>query len=265
MSDNAPFFTHAPVNAASNPIAVRVNERGEPTRVNQPKIIIIGLPRTGTTSVSVALLEQGLKVAHMAFTKEAFMQADAISDAPCFSDFQQLDTLFPKAKFVYLTRDLSAWVPSMQMLLSRMLPHLDDKTGRFHPILKRSFRHTFGVGDVTDPQDAAHLMACYQKHQQHVQRYFADREDVLTLDISADDSLNQLLRFLAIKPEHKLAATTHKLNETPIRDTAKSMPFTFPKLNVGRNVASWDEYKHPNKVSSNAAGPDKRKYFNYKL
>lgn len=209
------------------------------------KIIIIGLPRTGTTSVSVALLEQGLKVAHMAFTKAAFMQADAISDAPCFSDFKQLDELFPGAKFIYLDRELDSWVLSMQMLLSRMLPHLDDKTGRFHPIMKRSFRHCFGVGEVQDPQDEQHLIDCYQRHKTEVVNYFAGRHDLLCIDISQQGALGQLLAFMG------LAATENQQN--------------FPKLNVGRNVASWDEYKHPNKISANASGPDKRKFFDYKI
>ncbi|QGS48322.1 sulfotransferase family protein [Shewanella putrefaciens] len=210
------------------------------------KVIFIGLPRTGTTSVSVALLEQGLKVAHMAFTKEAFMQADAISDAPCFSDFKQLDELFPKAKFVYLDRELDSWVPSMQMLLSRMLPHLDAKIGRFHPIMKRSFRHTFGVGVVENPQDEQHLIDCYQHHKTEVFNYFAGRQDLLSIDVSQQGALGQLLAFMELT-----SAENHNLS--------------FPKLNVGRNVASWDEYKHPNKISANAAGPEKRKYFDYKV
>ncbi|MEL4251408.1 sulfotransferase family protein [Shewanella xiamenensis] len=209
------------------------------------KVIFIGLPRTGTTSVSVALLEQGLKVAHMAFTKAAFMQADAISDAPCFSDFKQLDKLFSEAKFVYIDRELDSWVPSMQMLLSRMLPHLDAKTGRFHPIMKRSFRHSFGVGIVENPQDEQHLIDCYQSHKAEVVNYFAGRHDLLSINVSQQGALGQLLAFMG------LAASENQQN--------------FPKLNVGRNVASWDEYKHPNKISANASGPDKRKFFDYKI
>ncbi|WP_297897311.1 sulfotransferase family protein [Shewanella sp.] len=218
------------------------------------KIIIIGLPRTGTTSVSVALLEQGLKVAHMAFTKAAFMQADAISDAPCFSDFKQLDELFPGAKFIYLDRKLDSWVPSMQMLLSRMLPHLDDKTGRFHPIMKRSFRHCFGVGEVQEPQDEQHLIDCYQRHKTEVVNYFAGRHDLLCIDISQQGALGQLLQFMA-QPTDATSVEAHH----PLTD------LSFPRLNIGRNVASWDEYKHPNKISANASGPDKRKFFDYKI
>lgn len=218
------------------------------------KVIFIGLPRTGTTSVSVALLEQGLKVAHMAFTKAAFMQADAISDAPCFSDFKQLDKLFPDAKFAYLDRDLSAWVPSMQMLLSRMLPHLDDKTGRFHPIMKRSFRHSFGVGEVQNPQDEQHLIGCYQRHQREVFTYFARRNNFLSIDVSQQGALGQLLQFMA-----------QPTNATPVESYHPITELSFPRLNIGRNVASWDEYKHPNKISANASGPDKRKFFDYKI
>ncbi|NMD51685.1 sulfotransferase family protein [Shewanella sp. DNRA4] len=232
---------------ATKPSAIKPNAIKHESVVaeQKQKVIFIGLPRTGTTSVSVALLEQGLKVAHMAFTKAAFMQADAISDAPCFSDFKQLDELFPEAKFVYLDRELDSWVPSMQMLLSRMLPHLDAKTGRFHPIMKRSFRHSFGVGMVENPQDEQHLIDCYQRHNAEVVNYFAGRHDLLSIDVSQQGALGQLLAFMG------LAASENQQN--------------FPKLNVGRNVASWDEYKHPNKISANASGPDKRKFFDYKI
>ena len=84
------------------------------------KLFIIGLPRTGTTSLSVALLDYSFKVAHPAYTKRAFELADVISDAPTFCDFRQLDGLFPGSKFVYLERSLALWVPSMRMLLNKI-------------------------------------------------------------------------------------------------------------------------------------------------
>ena len=213
------------------------------------KIFIIGLPRTGTTSVSVALLEQGLTVAHQAFTKQAFMLADAVSDAPCFSDYQQLDALFPNAKFVYLDRPLDKWLPSMQMLLSRMLVHLDKDEGRFHPIMKRSFNHCFDIWQVEDVFNDDHLTACYQRHQQQVLSYFAGRDDFIAIDISVAGSLTALLQFIDL----------FMVNE------AECPQLNFPKLNMGRNVASWDEYKHPNKISANASGPENRKFFDYRL
>ena len=223
------------------------------------KVFIIGLPRTGTTSVSVALLEQGLTVAHQAFTKQAFMLADAVSDAPCFSDYQQLDRLFPNAKFVYLDRPLDKWLPSMQMLLSRMLVHLDKDKGRFHPVMKRSFNHCFDIWQVDDVFDDSHLTACYLRHQQQVLDYFTGRDDFIALDISVTGNFAALLQFIGLpKPN-----TTEfpQLNFPQL----STLQLSFPQLNMGRNVASWDEYKHPNKISANASGPDKRKFFDYRL
>ncbi|MCG9698134.1 sulfotransferase family protein [Shewanella sp. Isolate11] len=216
------------------------------------KIFIIGLPRTGTTSMSVALLNLGFKVAHQAFTQQTFELANVVSDAPCFSDYRQLHRLYPNAKFIYLDRALDVWLPSMQMLLGRMLVHLDETQGRFHPILKRSFNHSFGIFSVDDPMDDAHLIHCYQFHKQQVFDYFTDIDpnssQFIALDPSHSDSFAALMAFLEIDSSQLSASEA-----------------AFPHLNRGRNVASWDEYKHENKISSNASGPNKRKFFSYKL
>jgi hypothetical protein len=203
------------------------------------KIFIIGLPRTGTTSISVSLLELGLSVAHSAYTEQAFAMADAISDAPCFSDYQQLDELFPNAKFIYLTRDMDKWLPSITMLLEKMAPHLDPQTGRFNPILKRSFHHTFSA---ILPLTHSALIDCYLRHQQAVYAYFKGRDNLLSIDISQQGSQLKMQQFLGIKAQGHSA---------------------FPQFNVGRNVASWHEYKHPNKINANLAGVKGRKYFDY--
>lgn len=203
------------------------------------KIFIIGLPRTGTTSISVALLELGLKVAHTAFTKKAFEVADAISDAPCFSDYEQLDALFPGSKFVYLNRDLDKWIPSITMLLEKMAPHLELKNGHFSPVLKRSFHQTF---PNIHSQCEHTLTSYYRLHQQGVFNYFKDRDDFISLDVSHSGSLLKLKQFLGMPAEGEP---------------------NFAKLNVGRNVANWREYKHPNKVNANLAGLEHRKFFDY--
>ncbi|WP_276665923.1 sulfotransferase [Thalassolituus oleivorans] len=205
------------------------------------KIFIIGLPRTGTTSISVALLELGFLVAHTAFTKKAFEVAEAISDAPCFSDYQHLDELFPNSKFIYLSRNMDEWVPSITMLLEKMAPHLEPKTGYFNPILKRSFHHTFSP---TLPLSANELIDCYRRHQQAVFEYFKDRDDLLSIDVSEQGSLLKMKKFLGVDAQGSE---------------------DFPKFNTGRNVANWKEYKHPNKVNSNLAGIEHRKYFDYEF
>ncbi|CAM3221737.1 sulfotransferase [Shewanella pealeana] len=206
------------------------------------KVFIIGLPRTGTTSISVAMLDYGFKVAHTAYTQQAFNLADIVSDAPCFSDYQQLDKLFPDAKFVYLERELSLWIPSMQMLINKMKVELDLKTGTFNPVLKRSFNHTFMLDKTDNPDEPAHLEKCYLDHKQQVLHYFADRDDFIRINISHEESLGQLLTFLGLE-----------VDGSP----------QFPHLNIGRNVACWEEHKHPNKVNANSIGPLRRKFFDY--
>jgi hypothetical protein len=205
------------------------------------KIFIIGLPRTGTTSISVALLELGFLVAHTAFTKKAFEVADAISDAPCFSDYKQLDFLFPGSKFVYLNRDLAKWLPSISMLLEKMAPHLEQKSGHFSPVLKRSFYTTFPMFDSPCIET---LTDNYKTHQRAVFQYFKNRTDFLSIDVSDPGSFLTLKQFLGL----------------PTTGSAD-----FPKLNVGRNVANWREFKHPHKVNANLAGVEHRKFFDYSM
>jgi hypothetical protein len=206
------------------------------------KIFIIGLPRTGTTSISVALLDYGFKVAHTAYTKRAFELADVISDAPCFCDYKELDQLFPHSKFVYLDRALERWVPSMQMLLGKMLPELAPKTGYLNPVLKRAINQTFAPLTTADPLQREHLEACYIAHQQQVMAFFAQRDDFLSIDISDKNSLKKLLYFLGID---------------------SSDAGTFPHLNTGKQVDNWKAFKHPNKINSLSAGKDHRQFFDY--
>jgi hypothetical protein len=206
------------------------------------KLFIIGLPRTGTTSISVALLDYGFKVAHTAYTKRAFELADVISDAPCFCDYKELDQLFPNSKFVYLDRPLERWVPSMQMLLGKMLPELTPKTGYLNPVLKRAINQTFTPLTTAEPLQKEHLEACYLTHQRQVMEFFSHRNDFLSIDISGRDSLKTLLDFLDI--------------ESPSAGA-------FPLLNTGKKVDNWKEYKHSNKINALSAGKDHRQFFDY--
>lgn len=206
------------------------------------KIFVIGLPRTGTTSISVAMLEAGFKVAHTAFSQATFELADVISDAPCFSDFEQLDKLFPGSVFIYLQRNLSQWVPSMQRLLTKMAPHLSPKTGRFNPVLKRSFSESF-LYPHKNILSEEHLRCCYLKHEAHVKSYFKGRNDFIEINISIPTSFSDLFAFL-------------------------NLPFEtgqqFPHLNKGSQVANWKAYKHPNKINSLSSGKLHRQFFEYK-
>jgi len=205
------------------------------------KVFIIGLPRTGTTSVCVALLDQGLKVAHTAYTQQTFALADVLADTPCYCDYRQLDALFPDSKFIYLTRNLTSWVPSMQMLLEKISKYLHPES-HFNPIIKRCFKQTFQLETVSDPMSESHLSHCYELHQKSILNYFSDRSDLLNLDVSQADGLSILLRFLGQDGKPDLG---------------------FPRVNTGRMITAWHDIKHPNKISSSEHGPNRRKYFDF--
>ena len=206
------------------------------------KLFIIGLPRTGTTSISAVLLDYGVKVAHTAYTKRAFELAHAISDAPCFSDYKELDLIFPGSKFVYLDRPLESWLPSVQRLLKKMHPQLTPKTGYLNTVLKRSFEQTFSLSKSLQPYSEQHLSACYKRHQKEVFAYFSGRDDFLNIDIHYPDSLNRLREFLGISDDSLTG---------------------FPHLNIGKEVDAWKNLKHPNKINANIAGKEHRQFFSY--
>ena len=234
------------------------------------KLFIIGLPRTGTTSISIAMLDYGFKVAHTAYTKQAFELADVISDSPCFCDYPELDALYPNSKFVYLDRALEQWIPSIQMLLKKMQENLAPKTGIFHPVLKRSFNETFNLYippytktskntlETNKPSTKhtaknlvlnemafteQHLTECYQTHKEQVLRYFAHREDLLVINLSDKNSLDQLLSFLDVPHESGVQ---------------------FPHVNIGRHFSCCCVHKFLNIVNTLSSGVDQRKFFDYK-
>ena len=200
------------------------------------KIFIIGLPRTGTTSVCAAMLDLGFTVAHTAYTDRAFNEAQVIADTPVFCDYQALDKAYSGAKFIYLERDLANWLPSIQQLLSRMHVNLVRDDGGFNPIIKRCYQATFAPYSLSNIADFDFLTHCYQQHKAQAQHYFSNKaDDFLSIDISAEQSYDQLLNFLDLTPY-------------------QSSNSGFKKLNVGGKVTAWKDIKSALKVDSTNKG-----------
>lgn len=208
---------------------------------NGSKIFIIGLPRTGTTSLCALLLSLGFKVAHTAFTRYSFYQADVIADTPVYCDYPQLDVLFPGSKFIYLERTEPQWLASISQLLMRMAPRLERKDG-FHPVMRRCFNSVFSPLNAESAQDQTHLRGCYRRHREQVLAYFsAQPERLLRLDLALENAVPRLLTFL------NLPLAEH----------------TVPHLNQGGKIAQWQKITHPNKVSSNLSGKGGRLFLDY--
>ena len=197
------------------------------------KIFIIGLPRTGTTSVCNAFLDFGIPTAHTAYTNACFENAVAIADTPIFNDYQTLDKYYPGSKFVYLKRELSAWLPSIKQLLLRMHTNLTRADGGFNIHLKRCYLNTFSDFSLENINQDEYLTNCYNTHFNSANAYFADRpNDFLTIDIANPESFNKLCEFLNIT----------------------STLAGFEKMNMGGKVTAWNDIKHPLKIESTAKG-----------
>ncbi|BDF94327.1 MULTISPECIES: sulfotransferase family protein [Pseudoalteromonas] len=207
---------------------------------SKTKIFIIGLPRTGTTSVCHAFLQLGFRCAHTAYIQKTFSDAQVIADTPIFNDYQQLDKLYPHAKFIYLERAFDKWLPSIRQLLQRMHKNLTREDGGFNPHIKRCYLNTFGDFSSHDLETDDYLQRCYDEHKDTAQRYFSNRpEDFLSIDIADKHSFAALCAFLQI-------GTT--LTQ-------------FEKMNIGGKVTAWNAIKHPLKISSTANGKiDKQLY-----
>jgi len=197
------------------------------------KIFIIGLPRTATTSVCAAMLELGFSTAHTAYTKQAMRDAQVIADTPIFCDYQALDIAYPNAKFIYLSRELSSWLPSIRQLLERMYVNLQRTDGGSNPTLRRCYNEIFYPLTLDNIANDQFLIDCYQRHQQGIVNYFADRpQDLLTIDVSHGNSFKQLLSFVG----------------------ATSSQDTFERMNIGGKVTAWKKVKHPLKIASTDKG-----------
>lgn len=194
------------------------------------KIFIIGLPRTGTTSISVALLDLGYKVAHCALTERSINTADVIADTPSYCDYQIFDKQFPQSKFIYLERDLKSWLPSIKSLLKNMITGLTTTHGGFHPTVRQCYEKVFQrINDVNIHSDE-HLSNCYNNHKKAANNYFKDRPDCfISINIGQTGAYRQMITFLDIE----------------------STKETFPKLNADGQIVTWQQLQHENKIPRN--------------
>ncbi len=201
--------------------------------MTQQKYFVIGLPRTGTTSVCVAALNLGFQTAHTVYTKKGLESAEFIADTPIYCDFKELDTQFPGAKFILLTREKSKWLPSIKQLLQRMYVNISRQDGGFHPGLKRSIQTVFEPFTLDNIADDAFLAHCYERHLSNVTRYFSERPaDLLTLDVSQPHAYSEFCRFVK-------------------KTTLQS---GFEVINKGGKVTAWNSIHHPLKVPSTRNG-----------
>ncbi len=161
-----------------------------------PKIFGIGLQRTGTTSLHVALKILGYRTIHGPFALYPDPAPDFMADYDAFSDnpipllYQKLDSAYPGSKFILTTRHPDGWIESVRWLFN---------TGRIEgnwqadSIIDEIHNALYG----TTRFDENIFREVWHAYHEDVLRYFSDRpEDLLTVDFSGGDKWGKLCTFL---------------------------------------------------------------------
>jgi hypothetical protein len=170
------------------------------TQSTSPKILGIGLSKTGTTSLFAALHRLGYRSAtnrHLQrvglagwfvgdFSPDYLAEWDAITDLPIGTYFHDLDRRYPGSKFILTTRDIDTWLDSARRQWLRRPPPQEGFKLRVRLA-------TYGITGF----DAERFRFVFQAHERNVRQYFRDRPgDLMVMNLAAGDGWPELCRFL---------------------------------------------------------------------
>lgn len=173
------------------------------------KVFGIGLSKTGTTTVGLALNVLGLNTVD--FTNPLTMELmseddlhmfDAFTDTPVCAGFEKYFYLFPDARFIYTSRPVESWRESMlgQWLRHYGLADFDevraefDRPDRFHHGVRfRDINHSLFTNH-------ADLSEAYQTYERRVRGFFADKppDRLLEFDLFGGQGWPELCGFLGM-------------------------------------------------------------------
>ncbi len=158
--------------------------------MTREKTFGIGLSRTGTTSLTLALEALGLSAVHFPTTMKQIEEHDAATDTPVAASFQALDSRFPGSKFIYTVRDLPEWLESCRRFWGKR----QESLFAANPFIVKLQRHLYGGIDF-DPERFRHA---YARHDALVRGHFAERpSDLLVIDVCGGDTRwEPLCKFL---------------------------------------------------------------------
>lgn len=185
------------------------------TREHSAKVFGIGLSRTGTTSLTSALVLLGFRAEHFpcddATRREIseFVRApqkflpltilrdlDALTDTPIAITYQGLDHAYPGSKFILTVRDSNSWLQSCEAYWSDFLgAGMANVRPELTTYIEMINDTIYGVQDF----DAQHFSRAYAQHVAEVHTYFRHRpDDLLVLDLVAGQGWEQLCEFLRL-------------------------------------------------------------------
>ncbi len=159
-------------------------------------VIGVGFQKTGTTSLREALKILGYRVkdntgrALIPILKGNYDKVlrllanyDAVEDTPWYMIYKELDELIPNSKFILTIRDQESWYKSVRR-------HIGDLRSANHEWI-------YGRGKGLPKEDKENTIAVYNKHNQEVIDYFADRpDDLIVIDFTKGDRWDKICHLL---------------------------------------------------------------------
>jgi len=196
-------------------------------RKSKPKIFCIGAGKTGTTSVEKVLRDFGYKLGNQKegellineYANRNFnaiinfcKTAEAFQDAPfCFQHtFIALDQYFKDSKFILTIRDSDdMWYNSFvnshikKFGQNKNIPSwtdLENANYRYKGYVGEVRKKVFGISEDEAPYDEIKLKQYYNAHNIAIKDYFKNKSNLLTINVSDDDSYIRLCEFIGKKP-----------------------------------------------------------------
>lgn len=205
------------------------------------KIFCIGANKTGTTSLSktfndwhfiVGNQREAELIALDHYTNDVSKIIKYCRSAEVFQDvpfslpnaYIYLDKAFPKSKFILTVRDnKDMWYNSCVKFHSKLFGD-GVNTPNWHDIEKFNYikpgwplrmqKKMYGLNENESPYDYEKLTKFYERHIIDVKKYFQDRpEDLLIINLSNENSLEELKRFLNINSNLQAFPWENKTSE----------------------------------------------------
>jgi hypothetical protein len=177
-----------------------------PFKSKTSKIFGIGLSRTGTKSLTLALNMLGFRVAHYPddeitlkelragkYNFSLLKDFDGITDITVAPYYAQLDKLFPDSKFILTIRDKESWLRSVEAHFGK--PVFEGTPSNENTmLLRRQFRVAVYGTYSFNRERFSHV---YDLHYKNVTDYFKNRpESLLIINIYKGDGWEKLCPFL---------------------------------------------------------------------
>lgn len=177
------------------------------------RIFGIGLSRTGTTSLNVALEMLSIKSMHLPVDEASmndlfrFVQLrprsmrmsildtyDALTDTPACVMLEALDRAYPGSRFILTTREKESWLDSCARHWATVLaPFAEPRRDPISRYFQELSRALYGSAEF----HRARFAEAYDRYHERVDRHFSRRpDDLLRLSILEGESWGPVCEFL---------------------------------------------------------------------